>query len=277
MRERGRISVDDAGVKGPARRSNAYELFILVLTVLSLVIMVALVMPRISEATKKLLNVYDNLICFVFLADFAMRLRRAPRKRDYFIGERGWLDLLGSIPSFGAVGSGKYTSLFRLARLSRLARITRLLRGQSKRELVDDVVQNRGQYAIVITLLAAMLVLAFSSVLVLQFEGKDPNANIHTGGQALWWAWVTITTVGYGDFYPVTAAGRIVGFFVMLTGIGIIGALASIFASVLVTSSQAEDVPEPGELGQELRALREEVAALRAALPPAGGGGDPPG
>jgi voltage-gated potassium channel len=270
MRERSRSPVDDADMQAQTRRSNAYELFIFVLTVLSLVIMVALVMKRLSPPTQKLLNVYDNIICAVFLLDFAMRLRRAPRKRDYFIGERGWLDLLGSIPSFNVLSNARFVALFRLARLSRLARITKLLRGQSKRELLDDVVKNRGEYAVVITLLAAMLVLVFASVLVLQFEGKDPSANIHTGGQALWWAWVTITTVGYGDYYPVTAAGRIVGFFVMLTGIGIIGALASIFASLLVTSSQ-EDEGASSDVGQELRALREEVAALRAVLPPRSG------
>jgi Ion channel len=195
---------------------------------------------------------------------------RAP-KRDYFIGERGWLDLLGSIPSFGVVGNGKYASLFRLARISRLARIARVLRGQSKKELVDDVLENRGQYAVFITMLAALVVLVLASVLVLQFEGKDPNANIQTGGDALWWAWVTITTVGYGDFYPITTGGRLVGFFVMLTGIGIIGALASIFASLLVSPS------EPPPLGPdvsttELQAIRAELAGLREQLAQDGSG-----
>src|SRR5262249_49163945 len=83
------------------RQSNAYELFILVLTVYSLAIMVALLVPTLSTPTVHLLSVYDNVICLVFLFDFALRMRRAPSKRGYFIGGRGWLDLLGSIPSFG--------------------------------------------------------------------------------------------------------------------------------------------------------------------------------
>jgi voltage-gated potassium channel len=253
------------GVSAP-RDSNAYEMFILVLTVLSLAIMVGLVMPRVSPATKKLLNVYDNIICVVFLFDFAMRMRWAPRKRDYFIGERGWLDLLGSIPSFNVVGSGKYASLFRLARLSRLSRITRLLRGQSKKELIDDVLENRGEYAVFITLLSALVVLVLASVFVLQFEGKDAEANIQTGGDALWWSWVTITTVGYGDYFPITIGGRIIGFFVMLTGIGIIGALASIFASLLVTPNDTAPTGEPNAVHEELQAIRAELASLREQL-----------
>jgi voltage-gated potassium channel len=245
--------------------SNAYEMFIFVLTVLSLLLMVGLVMPRVNEPTKDLLNIYDNIICVIFLFDFGMRLRRAPRKRDYFIGERGWLDLLGSIPALRNPVL-QWAALLRLARLSRLARITRLLRGQSKKEIVADVMENRGQYAVYITLLAAMLVLVLASVFVLQFESPDPNANITTGGDALWWSVVTITTVGYGDYYPVTMGGRLTGFFVMLTGIGIIGALASIFASLLVSPGDDDDAAAIGHVGAEMRALREEVAALRREL-----------
>jgi hypothetical protein len=128
----------------------------------------------------------------------------------------------------------RFSGLLRLARLSRLSRITRLMRTKGKREITQDVLQNRGRYAAAITLMAAFLVLVVASVLELAFESGAPNANITTGGDALWWAVVTITTVGYGDFYPVTAAGRITGVFVMFTGIGIIGALASILASILV-------------------------------------------
>jgi voltage-gated potassium channel len=254
-----------AAVASRPRFSNAYELFILVLTVLSLLIMVGLVARRVNDATATLLNWYDNVICLVFIGDFFARMHRAPSRRQYFFDERGWLDLLGSIPSFGfLVDGGKWASLFRLARLSRLARITRLLRTQTRGELLRDVRENRGQYAVAITLTAAMLVLVFASIFVLQFEADAANANITTGGQAVWWAIVTITTVGYGDYYPVTALGRITGVFVMVTGIGIIGALASIFASLLVSPSD-ETTPSTGPAG-DVSALRQEIAALRREL-----------
>jgi voltage-gated potassium channel len=246
-------------------QSNAYELFILVLTILSLVIMVALLLPMLSKSTTQLLEIYDNAICFVFLLDFGLRLKRAPSKGGYFFRGRGWLDLLGSIPSFSLF---KYTALLRLARLSRVARITRLLRGKSKRDLVKDVLDNRGRYAVFVTLLAAMIVLAVSSVLVLQFESKSADANIKTGGQALWWAVVTITTVGYGDYYPVTPGGRLVATVVMFSGVGIIGSLASILASVLVPTSR---LPDPSsnsqatltDIQQSLTEIHRELAAIQ--------------
>jgi voltage-gated potassium channel len=254
---------------------NAYNIFILVLTVYSLAIMVALVFP-LNSATTQLLVVYDNLICVVFLFDFFWNLRRSSPKRDYFFHRRGWLDLLGSIPSFGVF---KYTALLRLARLSRLARISRLLRGQNKRELVRDVVENRGRYAGFITVVLAFLVLSLASILVLQFESKSPNANITTGGQALWWAVVTITTVGYGDYFPVTAAGRITGVFVMFAGVGIIGALASILASILVPQQSAQEADEVDNatvepsIQEALVEIRSELAALRRSI--ANDRGDP--
>jgi voltage-gated potassium channel len=256
--------------------------------------MVLLLLP-VTPAERDLLTLYDNAVCVIFLIDFTLNIRAARPKNAYFIGARGWLDLLGSIPSFGFI---PFTALFRLARLSRLARITRMLRGQAGKDLVIDVLANRGQYATFITILLAGMTLSIASLLVLQFESSaidtNPKVNITTGGDAIWWGFVTLTTVGYGDFYPVTLGGRVTGLFVMFAGIGIIGALASILASLLVSPS-APTAPEPevgdaavsaassavpsaeaiglsavvGELAglrAEVAGQRAEIAALRASL-----------
>ncbi len=144
-----------------------------------------------------------------------------------------------------------------------------------------------------ITILLAGMTLSIASILVLQFESTSPNGNITTGGDAIWWGIVTITTVGYGDFYPVTMLGRLTAIFVMFAGIGIIGALASILASLLVSPGTPEEPAaqearpaEPGEpvdtaappeatppeaatmsaVVAELAALRAEVMSLRETL-----------
>ena len=255
---------------------NAYNIFILVLTIYSLVLMVLLLLP-LNDETRALVNLYDNAICVIFLIDFAMNLVGSKPKRAYFITRRGWLDLIGSIPSFGFI---PFTALFRLARLSRLTRITRLMRGQAGKDLVIDVLKNRSQYATFITILLAGMVLSTASLLILQEESHAADRNITTGGDAIWWGIVTITTVGYGDYYPVTTLGRITAVFVMFAGIGIIGALASILASLLV-SPPAPDEPAPdeasdadvqgaaattGTIADELAGLRAEVAGQRAEI-----------
>ena len=164
----------------------------------------------------------------------------------------------------------KYSVLFRLARLRRLVRILHTLDGESKEALVKDVIENRESYTGFFTVLMALLVLTVASVLVLQFESGSPYGNIKTSADALWYSIVTLTTVAYGDRFPVTLGGRITAFFIMLMGVGIIAALASILSSLLVgpsASGAAEGQPgkTPG-IKQELADIRSELAALRRLL-----------
>ena len=116
-----------------------------------------------------------------------------------------------------------------------------------------------------------ILVLTVASVLVLEFESQSPDANITSGGDALWYSIVTITTVGYGDRYPVTFAGRITAMFIMFMGVGIIGALASILASLLVGGAPADEEATPlaastPSVQEELKTIKNELAVLHQML-----------
>jgi len=261
------VSAELGGAE-PAVSGNGqtYELFILVLTILSLILMVVMFLP-FNDATIGLLQFYDNLICVIFLIDFVIQLSRAEQKSEYFFGQRGWLDLLGSIPSLGV--AFKYSGLFRLARISRLARIAKLMTARRRGDIARAVLRNRGQFAFFITVLTAMIVLCSSSVIVLQFESRAADASIQNGWDAFWYSMVTITTVGYGDFYPVTVGGRIAGMFIMFAGVGIIGALASILASLLVSPPNDDDeqaATVPAALEAQLEQMRLELSSIRTML-----------
>lgn len=274
----------------PVARShgNAYEIFILFLTLLALVVMVLLLLP-LDAAVREALLFYDTVFCVVFLADFGYNLAGSRPRRGYLVAQRGWLDLVGAIPVLAGL---PLSALFRLGRLNRCARIVRGYEGVGQKDLIRDVIRNRGQYALFFTLLVVLLVLTTASVLVLTFENGSPKATITSGGDALWWAFVTLTTVGYGDMYPVTTGGRAVAVTVMFVGVGVIGALASILATILVPepspeleaqlvgSSTRDDPPPTGteagadprgadperSVADELGRLRHEVALARAEL-----------
>ena len=262
-----------AAKEAPPRRfdfldnSNTYNIFILILTIFSLAIMVVQFLLPQGSPTWELVNLYNNLTCFIFLIDFALHMIREPNPRDYFIGKRGYFDLLGSIPNFGI---SQYTAILRLFRISRLLRLRRLMNPENRKLLKEEILHNRGSYALFITVMLIALVITIASILVLYYESKSPDANIQSGGDAIWWAFVTITTVGYGDRYPVTMGGRITAVFVMFAGVGIIGALASILASILVPQPDKPEPPDPSievrTVEEELADVKKELAALRSYL-----------
>ena len=206
-----------------------YEIFILALSILSIFNLILEILP-IDPYVRNLVVIFDVALTPIFLADFCYRLFSAPSKVGYLIKGGGWLDFIGSLP-FPAL---------RLARLFRMWRVYRGLRRIGMRNMWQAYRKSRAESALLTLIFVAIVVLEFASIFVLVTERNAANANIKTASDALWWAYVTVTTVGYGDEYPVTNSGRIVGVLLMTIGVGLFGVITGYLANAFLKPKSAE-------------------------------------
>jgi voltage-gated potassium channel len=209
----------------------------------------------LTEATKQALLWIDLPISLIFLADSFRCLRRAPSKAGYL--KWGWLDFLGSVPLLLPL---------RLARLRRLASAWRTLQVRRLSQVGADLDENRAQSAALIMVLLAIVVLTSSTVAVLEFESQSQGANILSAGEAFWWAFVTLATVGYGDYYPVTVSGRIAAAALMMVGVGIFGVLASYLANFFLPTRSHDEPAGLDEVKAELESLNARLDTLEGML-----------
>ncbi|MBO6740723.1 MAG: potassium channel family protein [Phycisphaerales bacterium] len=210
-------------------KATSLRLVILILSVFSLLIIAAMELLPMEPETYRLLGIIDLLICIVFFSDFLGQLYKAESRWRYMY-TWGWLDLIASIPSVDA---------FRWARTARIVRISRVLRAiRSIRYLLRILGYYRRRSAVFVTALVVFLSLAIGSMAILHFELGAEGSNITNAEDALWWAWVTITTVGYGDYSPVTSGGRLVAAVLMFVGVGLFSSLSGLIASWLLDSSK---------------------------------------
>ena len=210
-------------------KSTSYELFIISLTGLQVFNLVLLQRP-ISDSARGVVLLFGEWMTMVFMLDFAYRLFTASSKVDYFFRRYGWADLIGSLP----ILISPYLRLFRLVRA---VRSTRQLGG---RAAVRNLRQQRAGSTLLGVLLMVVFVLEVGSISILEVEGSLPEANIHTPVQALWWGLVTMATVGYGDFYPVTNTGRLIGVFVITTGVAVLGVFSGSVANYFLRPRRGE-------------------------------------
>lgn len=195
--------------------------------VLSLYVLGALTVQtfmKLSPEVSDLLDYIDHFICGFFLIEFFVRFFRADNKWKFM--RWGWIDFISSIPMVDFVRAG------RILRLIRLLRVIRAFR--STHNLLNHLFASRANGAFTSLAVLAILMVIFSALAILQVEADAPGANILTAGDAMWWAYVTITTVGYGDKYPVTIEGRIIAAVLMTVGVGLFGTFTAFVASWFV-------------------------------------------
>jgi voltage-gated potassium channel len=225
-------------VDGKDEQNSLTSLNIIVV-VLSLYVLVALLIDtffKLPVEVSRVLNLADNFICVFFLIEFCIRFYQAENKIAFM--NWGWIDLISSIPTFDFLRAGRTLRLIRLLRILRAFRSTR--------HLINHVYRNKTKGAFTTVSIIAILMLVFSAVAILQVE-DDPNSNIKTAEDAIWWAYVTITTVGYGDKFPVTTEGRIIAAVLMTVGVGLFGTFTGYLASWFVTDKKQNESDQTDE------------------------------
>ena len=233
-----------------SRTSPSYQLFMLALCLYALGALAVQATVHIEPETRSILDYADYAVCAVFFLDFVISLVRAPDRWRYFI-TWGWLDLLSTIPTI---------DITRWGRAARILRVFRVLRGlRATKLLATLVLRRRAENAFLAASLAALMLITFCSIAILHFE-TDPESNIKTPDDAIWWAFATITTVGYGDRYPVTVEGRLTAAILMAAGVALFGTFSGFLAAWFIGPHGKEDV------NNDVAALRIEIAALTALL-----------
>ncbi len=203
--------------------SNANILVILILVYVVFTTIFQFSADPNIEVTK-LIRAIDSLMSLFMLIYFIVQLIRAPDKKKFM--RWGWLILIAALPPVWIIKDiWKYFQILRF-----LILIQFFYSGKQN-------TKNKATNNLINTMMLAFLLVLISIILVLHFENV-PEANIKTAGEAVYWAVVTISTVGYGDFYPVTTPGRIVTCFLIFSGVSIFVSAAGYFSSWITNINQ---------------------------------------
>lgn len=248
-----------------------YQLFMVLVTLLALAIAFAHYLIPLPATVDQVLYVVDSLVSVILLYDFFVHLF-SKRGRVRYLLTYGWLDLLGALPGLPAL---------RLARVLSLAVMLRELRDTTPKDARMAARQRLAESTLLAVVLVVLVVVTIGSVLIVLIEAPVKNANIKTGEDAVWWAIVTVATVGYGDKFPVTPMGRLIGTAMIVVGVSLFSVLTSYIATQFMARRKSTGVSEVELLRQEMQAafvesqhraaagnavLQAEIAALRELL-----------
>lgn len=248
-----------------------YNAFIILVTLISLGVVFLYYLVPLPEQVDQVLFIVNVIDALILLFDFGVRLFMAPKKLRYLL-PLGLLDLVGSLPG---------VPYLRLLRIPSMLINWRMVRHTAPHEVLRMARARLAESTLLSGILLVFFVMTVGGMAIVYVEAPVEGSNIKTGGDALWYALVTIATVGYGDRYPITEPGRLIGSAMILVGVGIFSILTGFISTQFLSKRHNAKAGENEQARQEMAqwferereaaaadraALRAEIAALRAEL-----------
>jgi len=221
------------------RAGRIFDLAVQFLVLVSLVSFSVETLPNLSPVVRKWLNVIEMLTVGLFTAEYLLRVAVATPKRSFILSFFGLIDLSAILPFYLSLGMVdlRVVRIVRFLRFFRILKLTRYYNAITRFRKALSLVKEE----LILFSVAAIIVLYISAVGIYFFEREAQPEAFSSVFHSLWWAIVTLTSVGYGDVYPVTVGGRVFTAFVLIVGLGIVAVPTGLIASALSRVRQLED------------------------------------
>lgn len=221
---------------------KAFDITLIVCIILSIVLVVVESFEGVSGKFSLALQVLEYLFTFFFTAEYLLRLYCSPNPRHYALSFFGIIDLLATLPLYISwiFGPARYLMIVRAFRLIRVFRVFKLFNFLNEGNLLLRALHASSRKIAVFFLFVIIMVISLGTLMYM-IEGQEPGTDFNNIPNSIYWACVTLTTVGYGDIAPVTGLGRFLSSIVMLLGYTIIAVPTGIFSASMVEMMRKEN------------------------------------
>lgn len=220
------------------RLSRFFGFSIQLLIILSVVTFSIETIPDLKPRTRSILKSFELFCVVIFSIEYVLRVYVADKKLKFIFSFFGIIDLLAILPFYVAFGVDlRSVRTLRFVRLFRLLKLVRYNRAIKHFARAISIAKEE----ILLFFFITLILIYLSGVGIYYFEHEAQPEQFSSIFDSLWWAIITLTTVGYGDVYPITIGGRLFTFFILMIGLGVVAIPTGILSSALTRSIDVKD------------------------------------
>lgn len=233
-----------------SKSGRLFDISIQLFVIISIISFSLSTIPDLTEPEKLILDSIEFICVILFSIEYVLRIYASPKPFQYIFSFYGVIDLLGVLPFYlGRFVDLRTLRIFRIMRIFRTLKLVRYNKALRRFKIAFHIIHEEMILFGVVT--AIMIYL--SAVGIYFFESESQPETFSSVFQCLWWAVITLTTVGYGDVYPITLGGKIFTFFVLIIGVGIVTIPAGLVASSLSKAREIDDDISKNDVDQKLK------------------------